>query len=612
MRLSRLNGGIHLAAAAAIAALFVAGNCQQSLAQATLIAAQSFEGNSTTIDVFGVDFEGDGLDFGDFAIDPDGPGGDAPVPGFSVNPTSQLEELVPTGTFNDLLFITFDDGTTSDGAEILEFTQPAGQPATGRVFDGPATQTVTLFNTITTPGDPGAGTQPVVDPASPTATAPSIPWTLNFVNSRFNDALILNEVADELNDYITDVEGGLIAEAVDITTGNVTLRTLPAGFPGTATPIVADDLGVENLPVVLDESGLPTTTVFDAAGGVPGPATPDIPPANAVPDVTLNGATLETSFVNLFASAVNGDYNFDGVVNAADYTITRERLGQDSTTGTQIINPFNGDILLVGDSEIIDISADPPEPITNLSVGQEDLDAWISNFGEVTTDFVDIDGVIGGLSGPEGGDTIGVVSDPLLIQAQVGPGGTATLGTSLTPFDGDNLLLINDSDGAILLELDPVDVSAFTDVGVLFDFIVNDTGFESGGAAGSGTTSGSDQPDQLAVFANGTLIFQIVDTANSVWDPATGTLVQDTTFGLEALDGVFLLDSLISDLDALITDGTLQLTFALDSSSGAENIAFDNIRIFGTSIGSAIPEPSTLAIVTAAALGWVGRRRVAG
>ncbi len=583
MLVSRTNSGMLMKAiyATALTAAYFAASL--SHAQVVVIAAQSFEGNSTTSDLY---FDDTGtLGFGDNArLNPDG--GD-PLEGWSLNFESQFTELVETTDTNNLIFQVEEtpggQQVTLDGAPVFDFVGTA----TGRVFDGPATQTVIPFQNAV-PTEDGEGNltgQPSVTPQA-AVTVPSIPWTLRWTSSRLNDEFILLQVANEAVDFIQDIDDGRIVDTIDVTTGAVTLRTLPAGV---TTAVTEDDifntLTTADLPLI--DGNDPAAGIFDATV-ITGPASAPVPDG-AIVSVDVNGTTLDTSFINVTQSTGSGDYNYDGLVTAADLDVWRDNFGASTAnaTGVSFVNPFNGETVLVADGNLDD----------DGQVNGADYALLRNNLGANVRDFVDIDDT-NGLTGESltDGDLVGVISDPVVISAAVGPGGSASLAAedTLSPFDGSNLLVVSDPDGSIWLELDAVDVSSFSDIGVLFDFNVNNTGFES-----------TSQPDFIVLYANGTEVFRIGELESVV----NG---QTVAFGLEDTDGFFQLDSLVNIDSSLITDGTLQLTFVLDSSSNAENYAIDNIRIFGTSSTSAltaVPEPGIVAIPTALLI--VGCRRKA-
>jgi hypothetical protein len=85
--------------------------------------------------------------------------------------------------------------------------------------------------------------------------------------------------------------------------------------------------------------------------------------------LSTNAMTLSLSVVE--AAALAGDYNNDGIVNAADYTVWRDNLG-----GTSL--PFN-------------------ETASLGTVDQADYDAWKANFGATS----DSGGAAGNLAVPE-------------------------------------------------------------------------------------------------------------------------------------------------------------------------------------------------------------------
>jgi hypothetical protein len=81
----------------------------------------------------------------------------------------------------------------------------------------------------------------------------------------------------------------------------------------------------------------------------------DLPPLAAGLEWALEPGNVTTFLAVVEAAALAGDYNDDGVVDAADYTVWRDKLGQ--------------------------MTSLPNETDSLGVVDQADYDAWSANFG---------------------------------------------------------------------------------------------------------------------------------------------------------------------------------------------------------------------------------------
>ena len=139
--------------------------------------------------------------------------------------------------------------------------------------------------------------------------------------------------------------------------------------------------------------------------------------------------------------------------------------------------------------------------------------------------------------------------------------------------DGVQGYQISDSDGLFRLTFSPVDVSAFTDVEVSFQYFLADTGYES--------------DDSFA--------------ASVVTDAGTFDILSFGETDLEANVGSFRTASVMLPDTANLAS----LVIEFDSNSGVEALFLDDVQFNGVS--TVIPEPTALAGL--GLLGLVGLRR---
>lgn len=139
--------------------------------------------------------------------------------------------------------------------------------------------------------------------------------------------------------------------------------------------------------------------------------------------------------------------------------------------------------------------------------------------------------------------------------------------------DGSQGYQMSDTDGQMILTFDLVDMTGLTGYSVVFDYFINDTGYES--------------TDSL-----------IVDL---VTDSTTISILNFSEPELEA-NG----DSWITSVTAIPDAATsAQLVFRLDTNSSAEAVYFDNVLITDTPV----PEPSSALLALSAAGLFLVRRR---
>lgn len=192
------------------------------------------------------------------------------------------------------------------------------------------------------------------------------------------------------------------------------------------------------------------------------------------------------------------------------------------------------------------------------------------------TFWTDTRGNEGPLQGAESGDFIGVNTFTGAAAPDVDPDGSAVEGN----FE------FNDGDGRLDLRFAPVNRTGFTDVQLMFNYWIEDTGYES--------------PDSL--------VATLADDLGNI-----ETILSLDDLGLEALAAVdesaaASWRTLTYDLaGSSLTGSQLFLTISADTNAGSENIFIDNVMF----LGQAVPEPSSLLLLTGAAgfAGLLRRRR---
>ncbi len=98
----------------------------------------------------------------------------------------------------------------------------------------------------------------------------------------------------------------------------------------------------------------------------------------AAPVITLDTTTGPSPFITIQAPTVPGDYNNDGVVDAADFTVFRDNEGSSLT-----------------------LNGENPAATTPGVVDQEDYDFWAANYGMTAADAFPLPSLSGATSVPE-------------------------------------------------------------------------------------------------------------------------------------------------------------------------------------------------------------------
>lgn len=178
----------------------------------------------------------------------------------------------------------------------------------------------------------------------------------------------------------------------------------------------------------------------------------------------------------------------------------------------------------------------------------------------------------GPVLGTEDGDLIGVVSATSPVT--VGNGSNdlaAATGTDGQWFHAD------DTDGTVALSFDTVDATGFSALTLGFSWAVNGEGYE--------------RDDFFDIAVNGTSVFNVGGD-----DLETGPYVDAFTappaLDLSAFDGQ-----------------TLDVVVSFSTSSGSEDIGFDNLAIFGEAAAIPLPTPALLLGAGLLALAPLRRRR---
>ena len=172
-----------------------------------------------------------------------------------------------------------------------------------------------------------------------------------------------------------------------------------------------------------------------------------------------------------------------------------------------------------------------------------------------STSFIDTRGTgeTGPVDGTESGDFIGVT------------GFTGSVG-SFT--DGVQGFQWNDPDGAVVLTLDAIDASAFTDLELTFDLFVDDTGYES--------------TDKFDIEVNDTNVLSLGETD---FEGSLADVWTSYALDLSAFDG-----------------SVITIEFIGDTNAGSENFYVDNVEVTG------VPEPASIALLGLGGLALLRRR----
>jgi len=172
-----------------------------------------------------------------------------------------------------------------------------------------------------------------------------------------------------------------------------------------------------------------------------------------------------------------------------------------------------------------------------------------------STSFIDTRGTgeTGPVDGTESGDFIGVT------------GFTGSVG-SFT--DGAQGFQWNDPDGAVVLTLDAIDASAFTDLELTFDLFVDDTGYES--------------TDKFDIEVNDTNVLSLGETD---FEGSLADVWTSYALDLSAFDG-----------------SVITIEFIGDTNAGSENFYVDNVEVTG------VPEPASIALLGLGGLALLRRR----
>ena len=201
-----------------------------------------------------------------------------------------------------------------------------------------------------------------------------------------------------------------------------------------------------------------------------------------------------------------------------------------------------------------------------------------------STDAPTPEGVTVGGNG-DAGDVIGVVIDN---SKDFG----TTNGLSGAPGQTGAFYLVEDADSTWTVAFDPVDASSFRDLTLSFTWGVDNDG--GGGPAGPGSNFEID--DFIDVTVNEISVFRM--------DGAGDYILGDATGGLDDLDAPYINAFAQENVDISAFDGQiLNISFAIANNTAPEDIAFDNVTVFG------VPEPASLSLLVLGSLLLVRRQR---
>lgn len=219
-------------------------------------------------------------------------------------------------------------------------------------------------------------------------------------------------------------------------------------------------------------------------------------------------------------------------------------------------------------------------PLTNTGASYDGASPVAGAGTPFDTFWTDTRGNEGPRQGAENGDFIGVSS----FTGAAAPGVDAAGDPVVANFQ------FNDGDGRLDLVFDNIDASSVEDVQLMFDFWVNDTGFESTDSFEVVITDGVNSATVLS-FGEVEL-----EAANTIGDTGNAAEWNSVSFDVSG---------------AGVTGDTLTLTFSVDTNAGTENIFIDGIMLSGTELQTNVPEPTTLALLGFGALAISRRRRTA-
>ena len=139
---------------------------------------------------------------------------------------------------------------------------------------------------------------------------------------------------------------------------------------------------------------------------------------------------------------------------------------------------------------------------------------------------------------------------------------------------------------------DPVDASSFRDLTLSFTWGVDN----DGGGVPEGPGSNFEIDDFIDVTVNEISVFRK--------DGAGDYILGDATGGLDDLDAPYINAFAQENVDISAFDGQiLNISFAIANNTAPEDIAFDNVTVFG------VPEPASLSLLVLGSLLLVRRQR---
>ena len=153
-----------------------------------------------------------------------------------------------------------------------------------------------------------------------------------------------------------------------------------------------------------------------------------------------------------------------------------------------------------------------------------------------------------------------------------------------------NFYVVEDADSTWTVTFDPVDTAGYQDLTLDFTWAVDNDG--------GGHTAGSnfEETDFIDVHVNGNSVF----FKNGVGDHILG----DAVGGLNDLNAPYINNWAPESVDISAFDGQiLNISFAIANNTAPEDIAFDNVTVFG------VPEPASLSLLVLGSLLLVRRQR---